>query len=256
MSDSTRITATKTDIDMNSVQALYAERAHSRAGVDVDAPVVLASDTDPKHIQEWNDYEVEHWLPMMKLDESSKVLELGFGTGRIAKYIIAQAGAYVGIDYVAEFCETVRNRKDIKPAYDTDPVFLHGSFRELIDGAVSLPIDRFNRFVISGGVLMYINDEEAKYCMDRLPNLMTDDAVIYISEPVALTERLTLNKFFSENMQSQYSAIYRTEAEYKNLFDAFLSRGWELSVSREFFDEDIKGQKETRQWMFVMTRKS
>ena len=55
-----RVTGKNITIDMESIQTLYAERAKSRAAVDVDAPVVLASDTDPNHIREWNDYEVEH----------------------------------------------------------------------------------------------------------------------------------------------------------------------------------------------------
>ena len=84
----TRITATKTDIDSESIKELYAERAISRAGVDVDAPVVLASDSDPEHIREWNEHEVKTWLPQLKLDQNSRVLELGFGTGRIAKFLI------------------------------------------------------------------------------------------------------------------------------------------------------------------------
>ena len=74
MADNTRITSTKIDIDEKSIQRLYAERAVSRAEVDVDAPVVLASDTDPNHIREWNEYEVEHWLPYMQLDENAHVL--------------------------------------------------------------------------------------------------------------------------------------------------------------------------------------
>ncbi len=252
----TRITGKKEDIDMTAVQDLYAERAHSRAGVNVDAPVVLASDTDPKHIQEWNDYEVEHWLPLLALDEYSRVLELGFGTGRIAKYIIERAGAYVGIDYVADFVDTVKKRDDIHPSYGIDPVFLHGSFADLVEGRIDLPENKYNRFVISGGVLMYINDDEVKHNLEKLPELLTEDAIIYISEPIAITERLTLNRFFSDSMQAEYSAIYRTEAEYKEFFRPFTDRGWEIAVSEEFFAEDIKGQKETRQWMFLMRKRA
>ena len=248
----TRITATKTDIDSESIKELYAERAISRAGVDVDAPVVLASDSDPEHIREWNEHEVKTWLPQLKLDQNSRVLELGFGTGRIAKYIIEQAGQYVGIDYVEAFVDTVKNWADIHAAYGTEPVFLTGSFQELTDGSLELPIKTFNRFVISGGVFMYINDEELKKGIPNLVKLFDKDSVIYISEPVALTERLTLKRFFSESMQSEYSAIYRTQEEYRELFKPFFEEGFQMKVSREFFDEDIKGQKETRQWMFIL----
>ena len=252
--DASRITGRKTNISEKSVHDLYAERANSRKAVDVDAPVVLASDESPDVIRKWNEYEVTNWLPKLRLDENSNVLEVGFGTGRIAKYIIEKAGSYTGVDYVEEFVQLVKDRTDIHPGYAKDPVFLCGSFRDLSDGKISLPLEKYNRFVISGGVLMYINDSDAKHCIEGLPKYLSDDAVIYISEPVGISERLTLDGFYAETMKAQYSAIYRTEDEYKELFAPLFDAGFSLKTSEEFFKDDIKGRKETRQWMFVMEK--
>lgn len=249
----TRITSTVTDINMKDVHDLYADRAVHKSDIDVDAPVVLCSDTDPEHIKHWNTYECEKMLPLLKLDDTANVLELGFGTGRIARYIIPTANSYVGIDYVSEFVESVKRREDII-SLNKEPVFLYGSFEDLVSGKLKLPRRKFNRFVISGGVLMYINDESVKDCIRRLVDLLDDKCIIYISEPIAIKERLTLNQFYSDSMNTNYSAIYRTDEEYQIIFSPFYESGFKNTFNREFFEEDIKGQKETRQWMYVFER--
>lgn len=249
----TRISTTITDINMNDVHDLYASRAVNKVGIDVDAPVVLCSDKDPEHIGYWNSYECENMLPLLKLNKESNVLELGFGTGRVAKFIVPEVNSYVGVDYVEEFVESVKKREDIVSTSE-EPVFLHGSFEDLVNERIKLPRKKFNRFVISGGVFMYINDDSLRECIKKLVDFFAERCVIYISEPIAIAERLTLNKFFSENMNADYSAIYRTDKEYQELFKPFYEAGFKSTFNREFFEEDIKGQKETRQWMYVFER--
>ena len=63
-----------------------------------------------------------------------------------------------------------------------------------------------------------------------------------------------MNSFYSETIQDNYSAIYRTVDEYKKLFSAFLNQGFELDVCQEFFENDIKKMKETKQWIFILKR--
>ena len=248
----TRQYGIKSDIDMESVQALYANRALTKLQNSIDQPVVLVADRDPSYVEHWNEYEVSNCLPLLELDNNSNVLELGFGTGRMAKYLIDRAGLYVGIDYVKEMVDLANGRNDI--AKGKEHYFLQGSFEELVDNRIELPKDTYNRFFISGGVLMYINDDMAMHCIKGLCQLLDDKCIIYISEPIATEKRLTLNHFFSEEMQSEYSAIYRTDAEYQELFAPLFKAGFEITTSRPFFEEDFKGRKETVQWLYVMRR--
>lgn len=254
MPDNTRIYGDKTDIDMDMVHDLYATRAKEKREKHIDQPVVLVADRDPEQADYWTEYEVENILPLFELDESSRVLEAGFGTGRMAKHLIEKAGRYVGIDYVQEFVEIARHREDINS--EKQPTFLQGSFQQLVGGEIQLPVRSFDRFFISGGVLMYINDSVIPSCLRKLLSFLDEKSIIYISEPIALNERLTLNQFFSNEMQAEYSAIYRTDAEYQDMFKPLYDAGFECIVNRPFFEEDIKARKETRQWIYILKREN
>ena len=101
---------------------------------------------------------------------------------------------------------------------------------------------------------MYTNDKELKEDMKKLVGLFDENCIVYISEPIAIKERLTLNKFYSDNLESEYSAIYRTLDEYNEILEPLYKSGFKLKVNEEFFYDDIKLQKETRQWIFVLER--
>lgn len=241
------------NIDESSIKDFYKKRAVDKIEIDIDAPVVLCGDKDKNKIEKWTNFEVENRLPLLKLDSNSVVLELGCGTGRISKFITKKVDKYVGVDYVKEFIDIIEKREDIYIKENT--YFINASFDELVSEQYLLPIkDKFNRFIISGGVFMYINDEDIKECLSRLVELLDEDCKIYISEPIATEERLTLNKFYSDNIDSEYSAIYRTYNEYNSIFSAFYEVGFKLELSEEFFYEDIKAQKETKQWIFILER--
>jgi SAM-dependent methyltransferase len=248
-----RIYGEKISIDQSSIKDFYAKRAKGKVKIDIDAPVVLCGDKDKNKIEEWTCFEVKNRLPLLQLDKNSIVLELGCGTGRISKFITQVVDKYVGVDYVKEFIDIIEKREDIDKKENT--YFLNNSFQGLVKESSNLPIkDKFNRLIISGGVFMYINDTELKECVNNLIELLDESCIIYISEPIAIRERLTLNKFYSSNLESEYSAIYRTIDEYQQIFSVFYKQGFKLKIDEEFFYNDIKLQKETKQWIFVLER--
>ncbi|WP_438348858.1 class I SAM-dependent methyltransferase [Paenibacillus sp. FA6] len=241
-------------INPGSLRDFYKKRAVDKISIDIDAPVVLCGDKDKSKIDAWTNFELEHRFPLLNLDSNSIVLEVGCGTGRISKYITPIVNTYVGVDYVKEFIDIIHRREDIVKNEDT--YFIHASIQELTNETVEFPVNKkFNRFVVSGGVLMYINDDEAEEVLTKLVERFDEECIIYLSEPIALESRLTLDRFYSEDLENEYSAIYRTESEYNKLFDVLYKEGFELKLSNEFFYDDIKAQKETKQWMFILERK-
>lgn len=250
----TRILGEKIAIDEESIRKFYSERAKTKLGIDVDAPVVLVGDREPEKIAYWTQYEIANRLPLAQITTDSRVLEVGFGTGRIAKYIVSNAGEYVGIDCVKEFVELAQKRQDIEKRPNVH--FLQGTLQAFTAGEMLVPLKDacFDRFVISGGVLVYVNDREVQISLQDLLPWLDEHCLLYISEPIALQKRLTLNKFYSEALETHYSAIYRTESEYMQLFEPLLASGFKICLSEPFFQEDIKGQSETRQWLFILRR--
>lgn len=248
-----RVYKNKINIDETSIKNFYESRAIEKVDIDIDAPVVLCGDNDKGKIYEWTKFEVENRLKLLKLDSGSRVLELGCGTGRISKFIVNKVKEYIGVDYVKEFIDIINGREDIKKGEQIH--FLNLSFSDIVENPKILPTkNKFNRFIISGGVFMYINDEALEYGLKKLINLLDEECTIYISEPISINERLTLDNFYSENLECEYSAIYRNRNEYNKIFEAFYKANFKLKLNEEFFYNDIKLQKETKQWMFLLER--
>ena len=78
-----------------------------------------------------------------------------------------------------------------------------------------------------------------------------------IREPIGLSERLTLKDFFSDELQDNYNAIYRTREELQFFLDeAFLQKGFTVTEEGFLFDEDLlNNRKETAQYYYVIERK-
>ncbi len=249
---SSRIYGDHTEISSESVKSFYDSRAKQNGDAPVDRPVVLCADTNLDNIELWAKEELENWFPMFRLDENSQVFEIGFGTGRMTRYITNTAKEYVGVDYVEQFAKTVSEREDIVKKENTR--FYTASLEEFLRKNQEVFPKRFNRVFLSGGVFMYINDDVVCECITNLIPLLQDSCIIYISEPIAIEERLTLKSFYSENMKDYYSAIYRTESDYEKIFEPLLKEGFKIKVSEPFFKDDIKKQKETKQWIFILER--
>lgn len=238
------------EIKPEEVKSLYAERAGKSKTVHVDSPVVLSGDVDVKNIELWTEWELKKWFRMLRLTQDSVVFELGFGTGRMTKYILPEVRQYVGIDYVKEFVDIVQDRADM--GEKANALFLNEDFQEFLQKYDTMELPVFTHFFLSGGVFMYMNDETVQACISEMTKMMDKKSIIYISEPVAMKERLTLNSFYSEQIGHNYSAIYRTEEEYMQLFKPLLEKGYTVKVSELFFEQDIKKQKETQQWIFIL----
>lgn len=250
--ESTRVYGKKLEINTEEIREMYAERADKSKTVHIDAPVVLSSDTALENIELWTSHELKKWFPHLCLNEESRVFELGFGTGRMTKYIVPTVKQYIGVDYVKEFVDIIQKRDDI--GVNENTLFYHADFESFLKNADTMNLPEFTHFFLSGGVFMYMNDQTVLKCITEMEKYLSEKSIIYISEPIALKERLTLNSFYSDTIEHNYSAIYRTEEEYKNIFEVLIEKGYNLKVSQLFFDDDIKKQKETKQWIFILER--
>ena len=65
--------------------------------------------------------------------------------------------------------------------------------------------------------------------MEQLLKKMDEHARIYFTEIIALAERLTLNEFYSEALKADYDVIYRTEAEYNQIYKSWLEAGFQIA---------------------------
>ena len=109
--------------------------------------------------------------------------------------MIPLSGYYCGTDMSKEMIRCARERNQYSgKKYD----FLEYGFEEFCALTKETLPCRFDRLWICG-VMMYINDEILLKGMSQLLDKIDERARVYLTETIALTERLTLDEFYSES---------------------------------------------------------
>lgn len=213
---------------------------------------VIYQDSTPELALQRDLYEKEKISPHLKLTENSNVLDIGCGVGRWGDEIIPilTTGQYIGIDYNEDFLKIAKqNFTDNEHC-----AFYNGSFQEAESILRNNGYSAFDTILING-VLMYINDTDIWHCLEFIKSFMRLGSRIYIKESVGANTRFTLNNFYSEELDSQYYAIYRSIDEYKNLFkEIYLADGYRIIASDATWKQELENRKETLSWYWIIEK--
>jgi len=103
-----------------------------------------------------DDYEKKRITPLLKIDNESKILDLGCGTGRWADaFKNIDIKSYVGIDFSQESIDLCKHEYANSQKYH----FYCGRLQTMDDILSNEKIVLFNRALING-VFLYINDKD------------------------------------------------------------------------------------------------
>lgn len=233
-----RIYGTIEDIDTQKIKEFFNKRAKK----DEESLLVKTEFSNKENVE--NRHKEETELLLNKIDfRNKKILEIGCGIGRWAEVFNDKCESYLGIDYSEELI------KIAKENYDYDNCHFQVLSASQLDTAkllVNAPFD----IVIITGVLIYFNDNTIKKLIKDLNNLCAINKIIYIRETISFLEtRLTLKDFFSEDLKTDYNAIYRTEDEFLEFIKGI--DGHTTIESGEIFHE-LKNFQETRYKYFLI----
>ena len=78
----------------------------------------------------------------------------------------------------------------------------------------------YDLFFISG-LILYLDEKNFSNLLNFINNFASEDAIILMREPVAVNKKYILDNVFSEELQMNYSAIYRTENDIIENFKRF-----------------------------------
>lgn len=202
----TRVYTDKIEIDNNSTKEFWENRANNINNLQT---VLLGSDKTGIEQNTRNEHEKLIVESVIKQIKNPKILDIGCGIGRWAENLINQFDSYTGVDFSEGFInfasEKFANYSNIK--------FYNSSILNLDKEILN---SKFN-FIICTGVLMYINDSNIFDILKAFRRVTPE--YVYIQESISLMDaRLTLNKFESKDLQTNYNAIYRTKQEYEEYF--------------------------------------
>lgn len=232
-----RLYGEKENIDPNNVRNFFSERANR--DFESDLSIVLFQAKDESEI--WNIEEKKSFLENVDVT-GKKILEIGCGIGRFVEALQDKCESYLGIDYTEDFIEMA------KKTYDYDNCkfqVMSATDIDVDDLLIEPPFD----VIIFSGVLMYINDEDIKRVFNELNSIGSDDKKLFIMEPIACIEsRLTLKDFYSEGLDADYNAIYRTEDEYRELFKSLNCN----KITSDFIFKELSKHSETKYKYFII----
>lgn len=209
---------------------------------------VLLGDGNSTYADNWDEYEKKVILPYLKIKKSDVVLDIGCGIGRWAESVIPLCDDYIGTDISSEM---IKAATDIYSCKYKNASFINVSFQDVFDRA-EIQKRKFDKIIITG-VSMYLNGTDLSSCYVKLKNFLTQDGVLYMEESIGVKERLTLNNIWSENLKSNYWAIYRTEQEYLALLRPLLDCS-EILKSGFFYNLDKKEMQDTGHWHIILRK--
>ncbi|WP_338562398.1 class I SAM-dependent methyltransferase [Paraclostridium sordellii] len=243
----TRIYGENVNINKNKVKLFWNKRAE-KYSEENPYKAVKCNDSNSDYASLLDEYEKEKILPKLGINKNSKVLDIGCGIGRLGEIISPKCNYYLGTDFANDLLDIARERMASKENCEFDVCdFINLCENEIVNQ--NGPFDT----VLLAGVAMYINDEELKNGLKKILKILDKKATIYICQPIATKSRLTLEEFYSKELNTEYNVIYRTIDECINIFKDLIDDGFEL-VENERFLTEIKQYSDTERHYFILRR--
>jgi len=239
----------KPSIDRTEVEAFFDQRA-KRLNELGPLVTVIYQDRHPEVASQKDEADKRRILPILALDGSQRVLDVGCGTGRWASEISAHGKSYHGIDFSKELIEYAKGRyKHLHNCSFTQASVVDLSLEKLGE---TEPFD----LILCAGVLMYLNDADVETTLRNFSSVLTNSSRIVLREPMGIGRRLTLKEYFSEEMSQSYSAIYRTIEEFEQLINKSLfAKGFHVRGKGYMYEEEtLNNRPDTRQMWLVIER--
>ena len=103
---------------------------------------------------------------------------------------------------------------------------------------------------------MYLNDVDLEKMLLDLNEILEENSIIIIREPIALNDRLTLKDEFSNELVDNYNAIYRSKDELIKVFNETLCKNGFKIIEDDFLfkDTNLNNRKETSQYYFILKK--
>jgi SAM-dependent methyltransferase len=189
-------------IDPADVKRFWDERAARHA----DDPGLTNLEEDPElralkiRLEEAR---VDEYLGVMAPDAA--VLDLGGGNGHWAFKLAPRVGSI----HVVDYCEPLVVRGRARAAeLGAGTVTFSRSAAQDFDS--ERPFD----LVFISGLLLYLNDGELQQLLGRIRGYTRPGAAVVLRDGTGVPARYEITKRWSEALQANYAAIYRTREEY------------------------------------------
>ena len=233
-----RLYGEKKSINKENVKEFFDKRASK----DVDSLMTITSFQEKENLDQ-RQLEESQILEENIQFEGKKILEIGCGLGRWAEFFHDKCETYLGIDYAKNLIELAKKNYNYENCHFQVMSALDIDIEQLI---IKPPFD----IIFIAGVLIYLNDEDIPLLINEINNITSEDKLIYIRETISVMDnRLTLKDFYSEELEVDYNAIYRTEDELLAFFEEFNNIS---NIKKDKIHETLNKHTETGYKYFIL----
>lgn len=250
MSDKRRISGQLVDIDYDATKKFFDSRCNKTYASALST--TMYQDDNPELVEQRD--QTEKTIISQKIDRTNllKVFDVGCGIGRWGWFWAQENSAiqYQGIDFSQGVIDTAI--KEAATRGFPQLQFQQMSAVEITPAqlVISPPYD----LIIVSGLLIYLNDSDCLNMLQKVAAMTAAKGQIYIREPVAVEQRLTLNRFYSAELADDYSAIYRNEDEMRAYIEQAFGRDFHVVESGPLFPDSLEKRVQTRQHFFILQK--
>jgi SAM-dependent methyltransferase len=162
-------------------------------------------------------------LPALALSQHESVLDLGSGTGQWAFKFARHARTVCGVEFSREMI-AIANR-EAKHRLISNVSFIHQDAQTFVSNS------RFDVIFISG-LLIYLNDDDLEQLAFNCRKNILPNGRLFIRDGTGIFGRFEINRKYSDDLNSEYSAIYRTADDYISFFQTY---GFKIEKHTDMF---------------------
>lgn len=172
---------------------------------------------------------------VVNFSESALLVDLGGGIGLWSQYFSPKVGSVIMVENQKEFCNIARAQiiEDNITIVESD----------VID--FSMPENSCDYIFISG-VTIYLDDSAFVKLLENVSKYLKPDGLFIHRDAYGTSGRFILNEKYSEKLESDYSAVYRTRKEYDEIFCERFNYVKEYDEDMYKINKDLNKWSETR----------
>ncbi len=230
-------------LDPVKIKKFWENRAQALESVTFEGVANLEEDPENVKLKIKDETKkVFDWLPEIK---GKRIVDLGAGVGQ---WTFRFSDRDAELVTAVEFTESLSNI-GIKEAERRNCK----NVEFVVSPAEKYSAEEKYDIIFISGLFVYLNDDQADILINNIPSLCHQNTIILLRDGTGLDGRHEINDQFSDHLQSNYSATYRTREQYKLLFE---KAGFSLIRDENMFPEGhpLNKYKETRLCLYLFER--